>query len=143
MLEKNKTELQRKVSEDFVPDTTIVDQMTKMGFHPEIINMSLRHVSNNMDDAVDMLLRMQGEGTYENLLTSICGSTSGANTSTSGSESESTPTSPLAAAVIENFKKAKTDEDINAMEVCMIGDISLRPTVLRRTIFFFNNFSGL
>lgn len=130
MLEKNKTELQRKVAEDFVPDATIVDQMTKMGFHPEIINMSLRHACNSMDDAVDMLLRMQGEGTYENLLTSICGSTFGASSSTA-STSESTPMSSVAAAVIENFKKVKSDEDVNAMEVCVISDHSLS-----RTIFF-------
>ncbi|XP_037050774.1 NEDD8 ultimate buster 1-like [Bradysia coprophila] len=104
MLQNNKTALQQKVSEDFIPDTKIVDEMTKMGFHPEIINMSLRHVSNNMNEAVDMLLRMQGEGTYDNLLTSICGSTSAAATSTI----------PAVANAV-NILKANVEEATDAM----------------------------
>lgn len=112
MLQNNKTELQQKVSEDFKPDSKIADLMVTMGFHPEIINMSLRHSCNNMDEAVDMLLRMQGEGTYENLLTSIAGSTSEAIASTSALHS-----SALSKAV-ENLKNSKLEEDTNAMAVC-------------------------
>lgn len=76
--------------------------------------MSLRHACNNMDDAVDMLLRMQGEGTYENLLTSLCAATAGASTSSFGSASA------VVAEAVEQFKQAKTDEDVNAMEVCAL-----------------------
>lgn len=103
MLQNNKTALQQKVAEDFIPDTKIIDQMTKMGFHPEIISMSLRQVSNNMSEAVDMLLRMQGEGTYDNLLTSICGSTSAATTSN--------------LAAVANVLNTSIEEDSGAMAV--------------------------
>lgn len=118
MLQNNKTELQRKVSEDFKPDAKIVDHMSKMGFHPEIINMSLRHASNNMDEAIDMLIRMQGEGTYENLLASICGSTSEANTSTASSSS----LADVAANVSANIRNSRMEEDVDAMAVCKNDD---------------------
>lgn len=123
MLQTNKTELQQKVSEDFVPDTTIVDQMTKMGFHPEIINMSLRYAANNMDEAVDMLLRMQGEGTYENLLTSILGTSSEGTNSDGTTPSTSSAASAIAEAV-ENVKRARLEDDVDAMAVRMICDFS-------------------
>ncbi len=112
---------QQKVSEDFIPDTKIVENMTGMGFHPEIINMSLRHACNNMNEAVEMLLRMQGDGTYENLLTSICGASSGATSSASSSlqaiASTSSPLSSVAAKLVENFKNSRLGDDIDALAV--------------------------
>lgn len=113
MLQTNQTLLQEKLNDDFIPDTTIVDHMVKMGFHPEIVNMSLRYAVNNMNEAVDMLLRMQGEGTYDNLLTSICGSTSGA-------ASSSTPTSLSSsadAAAVGNILRETLDNNEVAMAV--------------------------
>lgn len=132
MLQTNKTELQQKVSEDFIPDTTIVDQMTKMGFHPEIVNMSLRYAANNMNEAVEMLLRMQGEGTYENLLSSIGGGTS----SDATASSSSTSAASVAAAVIENITTAKLEDDVNAMAVCMSCDILFKTFLMTVMVFF-------
>lgn len=118
MLQNNKTGLQQKASEDFIADSKIVDLMTKMGFHPQIVDMSLRYASNNMDEAVDMLLRMQSDGTYEDLLTSIGGSTSNA--------------SLLTAATTSTGESAikKLADDANAMAVCNINDLFFILTLL-------------
>lgn len=111
--------------------------MTKMGFHPEIINMSLRHVSNNMGEAVDMLLRMQGEGTYDNLLASICGSTS----------TSAATTSTGAATALETIAK----ELVNSSNTSMEDDsdaLAVRKTTCFGNkwifiFFLFHFFSGL
>lgn len=126
MLQNNQTLLQQKLTEDFIPDSKIVDHMVKMGFHPEIVNMSLRQAVNNMDEAVDMLLRMQGNGTYDNLLTSICGAVSGNISAPSTSEDQSiiapgnsSITSPGAsssassafATAVENIRKTNIENE--------------------------------
>ncbi|KAJ6638174.1 NEDD8 ultimate buster 1 [Pseudolycoriella hygida] len=83
MLRNNHTALEQKVVDDFIPNSSIVDQMTKMGFHPDIIQMSLRKAKNNLIEAVEMLLSMQSDGTYANLLSSILPSSSSTTPSTS------------------------------------------------------------
>lgn len=121
MLQNNKTGLQQKASEDFIADSKIVDLMTKMGFHPQIVDMSLRYASNNMDEAVDMLLRMQSDGTYEDLLTSIGGSTSNASLFTAA-------TTSTGESATQSFKKLA--DDANAMAVCNINDLFFILTLL-------------
>lgn len=81
MLQNNQSELQRKAAEDFIPNATVVDRLTKMGFHPDIVNACLRQACNNMDEAVEMALRMQTDGNFEQMLNGLLTSTSEASTS--------------------------------------------------------------
>lgn len=57
-----------------------------MGFHKEMIEMALKNVANNMDAAVEMLLRIQSDGKYDDTLKKIVDLVStemGASTSSS------------------------------------------------------------
>lgn len=42
-----------------------------MGFHAEIIDMALKKSTNEMGAAVEELLRLQANGTYESVLSSL------------------------------------------------------------------------
>lgn len=45
--------------------------MVAMGFHGEIIDMALKNSTNEMDAAVEELLRLQANGTYESVLAGL------------------------------------------------------------------------
>lgn len=105
MLQNNQAELQRKASEDFIPNTTVVDRLTKMGFPSQLVDVCLREASNNMEEAVEAALRMQSDGSYEAILANVLGSTSGASTSS------------VAAQIVENIQNSRPENHKETEEV--------------------------
>lgn len=71
MLQDQPEQLRQAAADDFIVDDVSQRSMITMGFNEEIIKMALQFASNDMSKAVEMLLKMQTEGTYDNLLTQI------------------------------------------------------------------------
>lgn len=104
MLQDQPEQLRQAAADDFIVDDESQRSMLTMGFNEEIIKMALQFASNDMSKAVEMLLKMQTEGTYDNLLTQIldgAGAAGGASTSAAASSARS-----------------HIDTKLKAMEVC-------------------------
>lgn len=95
MLQDQPEQLRQAAADDFIIDDESQRSMITMGFNEEIIKMALQFASNDMSKAVEMLLKMQTEGTYDNLLTQIldgdgaAGADGGASTSAAASSARS------------------------------------------------------
>lgn len=66
MLQDNQDQLRQ-----LVVDETVVHSMESMGFHPDIIKLALQSALNNMNEAVEILLKMQSDGTYNTMLENV------------------------------------------------------------------------
>lgn len=71
LLQENANALKDELANQIVPSSDIVSQMEAMGFHKGMIEMALKTVANNMDSAVEMLLRIQSDGKYDDTLKKI------------------------------------------------------------------------
>lgn len=90
-MQENQSVLKEEFTNQIIPNKSIVEQMKSMGFHNDMIEMALKNVANNMDEAVEMLLRMQSSGKYEEVLTNLilsADSASGSGPSTSAKSFE-------------------------------------------------------
>lgn len=70
-MQENQPALQEELSREIVPSKGLREQMLAMGFHAEIIDMALKNSTNQMDAAVEELIRLQANGTYENILSNL------------------------------------------------------------------------
>lgn len=70
-MQENQSALQDELSREIVPSSGLREKMLAMGFHAEIIDMALKNSTNQMDAAVEELLRLQADGTYEETLSKL------------------------------------------------------------------------
>lgn len=84
MLQDNQDQLRKLVVEDFVADENVAVSMENMGFDSDMIKMALRFAINNMGEAVEMLLKMQSEGTYQSVLENLKQAVTDATSETAG-----------------------------------------------------------
>lgn len=70
-MQENQSALQEELTREIVPSESLREKMVAMGFHAEIIDMALKKSTNEMDAAVEELLRLQANGTYENVLSGL------------------------------------------------------------------------
>lgn len=71
LLQENQSALQEELTREIVPSKSLREQILAMGFHAEIIDMALKKCTNEKDAAVEELLRLQANGTYESVLSSL------------------------------------------------------------------------
>lgn len=71
LLQENQSALQEELTREIVPNHKLREQMLAMGFHAEIIDMALKNSTNHMDAAVEELLRLQADGSYEGILSNL------------------------------------------------------------------------
>lgn len=88
MLENNAPALRQQMMDDFLPDTKAMDEMRLMGFDDALIKLSLRCATNDMNAAVETLLKMQADGTYESMLNNVTNLVGGANGAATASASD-------------------------------------------------------
>lgn len=90
--------------------------MVNMGFDKAIVDMALRTVANNMDDAIEMLLKYQNDGTYTETLQNIADAVS----LTNGDNFDVAGPSTSGNNDLEKMKKSKAAAD----EVIFIKELS-------------------
>lgn len=126
LLQGNQDVLKQELAKEIVPDNELCEQMLNMGFDRSIVEMALRTVANNMDDAIEILIKFQKEGKYDDTLQNLAetlagnlngGSDNGAGPSTSASTSTSNPKK-------FDFDKMKKEWKA-ADEVCICITVSL------------------
>lgn len=68
LLQGHQEALKQDLAKEIVPDDNLCEQIMNMGFDKATVDMALRNVANNMDAAIEMLLKLQNEGTYTEAL---------------------------------------------------------------------------
>lgn len=71
LLQENQPALKEELTHEVVANEELRNQMLAMGFHAEIIDMALKNSANQMDAAVEELLRLQADGSYDNTLSNL------------------------------------------------------------------------
>lgn len=71
MLQVKQSELQEEFSKSIEPDKNLIEQIASMGFDNELIKSVLKVTSNDMEKAIEKLLQMKSDGSYENVLTQM------------------------------------------------------------------------
>lgn len=71
MLQENINELRLQLLDDIVPAKEAIAEMQAMGYHTAMIKLALQHSLNDVDSAVESLIKMQQEGTYDTALTDL------------------------------------------------------------------------
>lgn len=126
MLQDQSEQLRQAAADDFIVDDEAQRSMLTMGFNEEIIKMALQFASNDMSKAVEMLLKMQTEGTYDNLLTQIldgAGSAGGASTSAAASSARSHIETKLKAMEVQTLHSFYPN--MFKLKVCSPGILSI------------------
>lgn len=59
------------MAKEIVPDDNIADELVSMGFAIEIARRALQTAANDMAAAIDMLIRMQNNGLYQETLNNL------------------------------------------------------------------------
>lgn len=93
--------LQEELNNEIIPDKSFQKEMIAMGFHPEMIKMALKNSTNLMDDAVEFLLKMQADGSYEEKLCKLLENVPGFSGDSSNNNGPST------SKIINDMKKEK------------------------------------
>lgn len=106
MLQTQSEALGQLYDEDFLPDAKTVDAMVAMGFDRALVELALRREGNNMDRALDDVMRLLESGEGERLLEGLVAAVS-RRTATSGATSgaTSTPGATTTAAATEAAKR--------------------------------------
>lgn len=84
LLQENAAVLTAELIEEIVPNANLRKQMVEMGFHVEMIDDALRQTANIMNDAVEMLLKLQADGSYEEKLANLVTSNSACSSNEAG-----------------------------------------------------------
>lgn len=71
LLQKNQTALRDELQQTVKPDERLAEQILNMGFDIELIRDALKNSSNDMQRAIDSLLKMQADGTYPDALKKV------------------------------------------------------------------------
>lgn len=113
MLQEQPEQLRQLMQDDFLADTETVDAMKVMGFNEEMIKIALKASANDMGRAVEMMLKMQNDGTYSTVLAQLVDNfVDGAAAAAAGSSSSGISIAAAAA----NHLKSKADAELKAME---------------------------
>lgn len=110
MIQQNYEELSLELSKDVTPKEDLLDQITKIGFPKEIVEMALKYNTNDMEKTVDYLLSLQSNINFASTLEAITSQFFDGPSTSSGSADVD--------ALKEKFKKRiKTDlEEREALE---------------------------
>ena len=68
MLQENQESLRQSLSEELLPNKSVIDELVSMGFNSSIVKQVLKQSMNNRDNALDLLSQWQQDGTMETLL---------------------------------------------------------------------------
>lgn len=71
MLQENQSVLRDELLQSVKPDESLCEQILNMGFDIELIRNALRDTTNDMQKAIENLLKMQADGSYENALKEV------------------------------------------------------------------------
>lgn len=71
MLQENPDVLRQQLLDDFLPDKDAMEEMREMGFDAALIKLALRAALNDKSGAIESLVKMQSDGTYEALLNNV------------------------------------------------------------------------
>lgn len=71
MLQENQTVLRDELQQTVKPDENLCQQILNMGFDIELVRNALKNSTNDMQMAIDSLLKMQADGTYNSILKNV------------------------------------------------------------------------
>lgn len=85
MLHKNYEELSLELAKNIIPEPNLLDEITKIGFPKEIVEMALKYNSNDMEKTVEYLLSFQSNDDFSSHLNAIATQLLDAPSTSSGS----------------------------------------------------------
>lgn len=68
MLQENQSSLRDELQQTVKPDESLCEQIMNMGFDIDLVREVLKNTTNDMQTAIENLLKMQADGSYENAL---------------------------------------------------------------------------
>lgn len=71
MLQENQSVLRDELLQSVKPDESLCEQILNMGFDIELIRSALKDTTNDMQKAIENLLKMQADGSYQNALKEV------------------------------------------------------------------------
>lgn len=112
MLQDNYEQISQELSEEVTPEPDLLDEITKIGFPKEIVEMALKFNANDMEKTVEYLLSLQSNNNFASTLETLTNQLLG-----EGGPSTSSGSSDINA-IKEKFKeRIKTDlEEKEALE---------------------------
>lgn len=71
MLQENQSTLREELANSVKPDEVLCEQIINMGFDIELIRQALKDTSNDMQKAIESLLKLQADGNYQDALKQV------------------------------------------------------------------------
>lgn len=71
MLQDNPSVLRDELQQTVKPDESLCEQILNMGFDIELVRDALKNSSNDMQKAIENLLKMQADGSYTEALKEV------------------------------------------------------------------------
>lgn len=70
-MQENQSVLRDELLQSVKPDESLCEQILNMGFDIELIRNALRDTTNDMQKAIENLLKMQADGSYQDALKEV------------------------------------------------------------------------
>lgn len=71
MLQENYEQLSQELAEEVTPEPDLLDQITKIGFPKEIVEMALKYNTNDMEKTIEYLLSLQSNNNFGSTLETL------------------------------------------------------------------------
>lgn len=94
-MQSDQSALSDELQQTVKPNESLCEQILNMGFDIELVREALKNTSNDMQKAIDNLLKMQADGTYTDALKEILRTVTPANDPNAPSTSSMPSTSQL------------------------------------------------
>lgn len=131
MLQDNYEQLSREISEAVTPAPDLLDQITKIGFPKEIVEMALRYNVNDMEKTVEYLLSLQSNNNFASTLETLTNQLmdGGASTSSGGDVNllkekfkERIKTDLEEKKALERFSEDVSDESDDHLDLALVQE---------------------
>lgn len=70
-MQENQSVLRDELANSVTPDEALCEQIITMGFDIELIRQALKDTSNDMQKAIENLLKLQADGNYQDALKEV------------------------------------------------------------------------
>lgn len=116
MLQDNQSMLRDELLQTVTPDESLCEQILNMGFDIELIREALKNTTNDMQKAVENLLKMQADGSYTEALNEVLKNVNIDQSPSNSSGSQNAPSTssmPSTSQLLDHIQNHEEEMDVS------------------------------
>lgn len=112
-MQDNQSALHDELLQTVKPDESLCEQILSMGFDVELVREVLKNTTNDMQKAIENLLKLQADGTYADALKEVIKNASISQSAFSGLDTPSTSSTPSTSQLLNHIQNHEEEMQAN------------------------------